>query len=257
MSEMAAPGPTWLDLYDYRHRVARLYREREAALRAGQDEQKTWERWRARRDALFARHPQSALGPEERQRFGGLRYFPYNPALRLEATLEPETVEEEQTLEASGAHAMRFRRAGLARFTLDGAGARVSEAGEIAGTQFPQAPAAEGAALQLVVYWIDVYGGGLFLPFRDATCGRESYGGGRYLFDTVKGSDFVSLDAGAGDTAQAAREMGYQGGRILLDFNYAYNPSCAYDARWVCPLAPPENRLPVAIRAGELAFHQP
>lgn len=225
MSEMAAPGPTWLDLYDYRQRVARIYRERETALRAGEDEQKTWERWRAQRDALFARHPQSALGPEERQRFSGLRYFPYNPALRLEATLEPETVEEEQELEASGAHAMRFRRAGLARFTL------------------------EGAPLQLVVYWIDVYGGGLFLPFRDATCGRESYGGGRYLFDTVKGSDFVSLDA--------AREMGYQGGRILLDFNYAYNPSCAYDARWVCPLAPPENRLPAAIRAGELAFHQP
>jgi uncharacterized protein (DUF1684 family) len=232
MSEMAAPGPTWLDLYDYRRRVARIYREREAALRAGEDEQKTWERWRAGRDALFARHPQSALSLEERQRFSGLRYFPYNPALRLEATLEPETVEEEQTLEASGAHVMRFRRAGLARFTL------------------------EGTPLQLVVYWIDVYGGGLFLPFRDETCGRESYGGGRYLFDTVKGSDFVALETDAGDAAKAAREMGYNGGRILLDFNYAYNPSCAYDARWVCPLAPNENRLPVAIRAGELAFHQ-
>ena len=231
MYKAAEPEPTWLDLYEYRRRVARIYQEREAALRGGEDEQKTWERWRAGRDALFAGHPQSALGPEERQRFGGLRYFPYNPTLRLEARLEPEIVEEEQTLEASGAHAMRFRRAGLARFTL------------------------EGAARQLVVYWIDVYGGGLFLPFRDATCGHESYGGGRYLFDTVKGSNFVSLDAGAGDAANAAREMGYQGGRILLDFNYAYNPSCAYDAHWVCPLAPNENRLPVAIRAGEQAFH--
>lgn len=231
MSKATTPEPTWLDLYDYRRRVARLYAEREAALRAGEDEQKTWERWRAQRDALFARHPQSALGLEERRHFGGLRYFPYNPALRVEAILMPETVEEEQELEASGAHAMRFRRAGLARFTLD------------------------GAALQLVVYWIDVYGGGLFLPFRDATCGRESYGGGRYLFDTVKGSDFVSLDAGAGVAADTAREMGYQGGRILLDFNYAYNPSCAYDARWVCPLAPNENRLPVEIRAGETMYH--
>ena len=263
MSEMAVPGPTWLDLYDYRQRVARLYEEREAALRAGEDEQKTWERWRTGRDALFARHPQSALDAEERQRFSGLRYFPYNPALRLEATLEPEMVEEEQTLEASGAHAMRFRRAGLVRFTLDGAGARATngsslppEWGESADARRPQAPAAEGAPLQLVVYWIDVYGGGLFLPFRDATCGHESYGGGRYLFDTVKGSDFVSRDAGAGDATNAAREMGYKGGRILLDFNCAYNPSCAYDARWVCPLAPNENRLPVAIRAGELAFHQ-
>lgn len=231
MSELAAPGPTWLDLYDYRRRVTLLYAEREAALRAGEDEQKTCERWRVERDALFARHPQSALGQEERQRFGGLRYFPYNPALRLVATLEPETLEEEQTLEASGAHAMRFRRAGLARFTL------------------------AGSPLQLVVYWIDVYGGGLFLPFRDATCGHESYGGGRYLFDTVKGSDFVSLDAGAVVAKGISPEMGYRGGQILLDFNYAYNPSCAYDARWVCPLAPPENRLPVAVHAGELAFH--
>jgi uncharacterized protein len=234
VDKMAEPAATWLDLYDYRRRVARLYAEREAALRAGEDEQKTWERWRAGRDALFSGHPQSALDVEERRRhFGGLRYFPYNPALRVEATLEPETVEEEQELEASGAHAMRFRRAGLARFTLEGA----------------------DAPLQLVVYWIDVYGGGLFLPFRDATSGRESYGGGRYLFDTVKGSDFVSLDAGVGVAADRARDMGYRGGRILLDFNYAYNPSCAYDARWVCPLAPNENRLPVEIRAGELAFH--
>jgi uncharacterized protein (DUF1684 family) len=96
-----------------------------------------------------------------------------------------------------------------------------------------------------MVYWVDVYGGGLFLPFRDTTCPSESYGGGRYLFDTVKGSDFLRLDELAG------APMGYAGGRILLDFNYAYNPSCAYAPEWVCPLAPGENHLPVAIMAGE------
>ena len=105
-----------------------------------------------------------------------------------------------------------------------------------------------GDAITLAVYWIDVYGGGLFLPFRDATSGGETYGAGRYLHDTVKGSELLLLD----DTD----EHGYSGGQALLDFNYAYNPSCAYDPRWVCPLTPPENRLAVAIRAGELSFHE-
>jgi uncharacterized protein (DUF1684 family) len=117
---------------------------------------------------------------------------------------------------------MRFPRAARASFSLD------------------------GTTYELVVYWIDVYGGGLFLPFRDATSPAETYGAGRYLFDTVKGSGFEHM---AGD--HDAVSMGYGGGRILLDFNFSYNPSCAYDVRWVCPLAPRENWLPVAIRAGE------
>ena len=89
----------------------------------------------------------------------------------------------------------------------------------------------------LNLYWIEGYGGGLFLPFRDATNGRVSYGGGRYLYDTIKGADL-----GAGSES------------VLLDFNFAYNPSCAYNDRWVCPLSPPENWLPQAIRAGEKSF---
>jgi len=97
----------------------------------------------------------------------------------------------------------------------------------------------EGEAVSLSIYWLEVYGGGLFLPFRDATCPVESYGGGRYLFDTIKGSDFL--------TAPGERDKS----RIILDFNYAYNPSCAYNDRWICPLAPIENRLVVPIRAGE------
>jgi uncharacterized protein len=74
------------------------------------------------------------------------------------------------------------------------------------------------------------------------TCPHESYGGGRYLFDTMKGSDFQSVLHADGQTS------------IVLDFNYAYNPSCAYNSRWVCPLAPPENRLSVPIRAGEMLY---
>lgn len=234
-SEHATATATWLDLYDYRRRVAEMYRRRAEALRVGQDEADTQARFRAAKDALFAHHPQSALGPDDRAHFTGLRYFAYNPALRQEATLAPETDPADQEMEASGPHTMRFHRAGRVRFTI------------------------EGTPLELIVYWIDVYGGGLFLPFRDATCPAESYGGGRYLFDTVKGSDFIPLDAAgapAPPAAGAATPMGYAGGRILLDFNYAYNPSCAYDPRWVCPLAPNENRLAVAIRAGERKYHE-
>jgi uncharacterized protein (DUF1684 family) len=240
MGPTREPAPTWLDLYDYRERVARMYRERNAALRAGDAADVVLRRFRAAKDALFAQHPQSALAPEERRAFAGLRYFPYDTAFRVEADLEPVVESEaepiDQTLPASGAHMMRFCHAARASFTLD------------------------GTPCQLIVYWIDVYGGGLFLPFRDATSGGETYGGGRYLFDTVKGSDFERPDAAdgpdaGGAIAGGADALGYAGGRIILDFNYAYNPSCAYDARWVCPLAPNENRLPLAVRAGELAWH--
>jgi uncharacterized protein (DUF1684 family) len=89
--------------------------------------------------------------------------------------------------------------------------------------------------LTLEVAWLAAYGGGAFLSFRDATSGSESYGGGRYLLDTVKGAD-----------------LGEEEGRLVLDFNFSYNPSCSYDPEWVCPLAPPANRLAVAIEAGEL-----
>jgi uncharacterized protein (DUF1684 family) len=86
----------------------------------------------------------------------------------------------------------------------------------------------------LDVYWMQGYAGGLFLPFADATSGAETYGAGRYLLDTVKGAD-----------------LGSEHGALVLDFNFAYAPSCAYDPRWACPLAPPGNRLPFAVRAGE------
>ena len=75
----------------------------------------------------------------------------------------------------------------------------------------------------------------VFVPVKDASAGSATYGGGRYLLDTVKGAD-----------------LGGDDGRLILDLHFAYNPSCAYDSKWACPLAPPANRLDVAIRAGEL-----
>jgi uncharacterized protein (DUF1684 family) len=95
--------------------------------------------------------------------------------------------------------------------------------------------AIEGDDHALGAYWLDGYAGGLFVPFADVTSGAQTYGGGRYVLDTAKGAD-----------------LGTEGERVVLDFNYAYAPSCAHDARWRCPLAPAANRLHIAVRAGEI-----
>lgn len=224
---MTDSAPTWLDLYDWRERVAQIYRERNASLREENDAEKVLERFRAQKNELFKRNPQSPFGTEDRATFTGLKYFAYDPNLRVEAELEPLTDTSLIDAPSSGAGVMRFPRAGRVSFSVDGM------------------PAA------LFVYWIDVYGGGLFLPFRDATCPAESYGAGRYLFDTVKGSNFEPM---TGDIDTVG--MGYGGGRVLLDFNYSYNPSCSYDERWICPLAPRENVLAMPIRAGERKYHE-
>jgi hypothetical protein len=94
-----------------------------------------------------------------------------------------------------------------------------------------------GQSAQLSLFWVQGYGGGLFLPFTDRTNRTETFSGGRYLYDTIKGAD-----------------LGVYEHEILLDFNFAYNPSCAYNTRWVCPLAPQENDLNLAVPAGEKRF---
>jgi uncharacterized protein len=161
----------------------------------GADPRAGWERWRAVRAELFRTHPQSP-----KPGYDALDYFPYDPAFRFLGEVEPA---EEELREIDG---FPFRRFARVRFPLG----------------------------SLELYWLEGYGGGVFLPFADATRGRESYGAGRYLLDTVKGSD-----------------LGMEDGRLVLDFNFAYNPSCAYDDSWACPLAPPANRLEVEVRAGE------
>ncbi len=93
---------------------------------------------------------------------------------------------------------------------------------------------AGGVELSLDLYWLEGYAGGLFVPFADLTSATETYGAGRYALDTIKGAD-----------------LGQQDGLLILDFNFAYQPSCSYDPSWSCPLAPPGNRLPVPVRAGE------
>lgn len=193
---------TVAELLDYRRRVAELY----AQLRATADPRAAHARWCAARRELYATHPQSPLAPAERAAYRGPHVWDYDPRWRLLASVEAAPHETLELPSSDGAtmRFVRFARAHAASVTLD-------------------------------LYWLDAYGGGLFVPFADATSGHESYGAGRYVLDTIKGADL-------GTTSD---------GRLILDLNFAYQPSCSYDARWTCPLAPPANRLDIAIRAGE------
>ncbi len=94
--------------------------------------------------------------------------------------------------------------------------------------------ALDGEACSVDAYWLDGYAGGLYISVRDTTSGVETYGAGRYVIDGAKGADLGASEDG-----------------LVIDFNFAYQPSCSYDPRWSCPLAPPQNRLGVALRAGE------
>jgi uncharacterized protein (DUF1684 family) len=210
---VSAQAPThYIQLADWRRRVGNLYRIR------GED---SLTHFRAGRDDLFRTHPQSPLSAAEREGFAGLRYFDPDPSFRVTARLEPVADTGEIVIETGGEDGdIRYRRAGTLTFEL------------------------EGVPSRLTVFAMTTYGGGLFLPFRDATSRRETYGGGRYLFDTVKNTDGLSL------------ELSSDSDEVVIDFNFAYNPSCAYDARWACPLAPQENWLEIAVRAGERTYHE-
>lgn len=212
----------YLDLYEYRRRVATLYNERNRATLAGEDAAAVLERFRKGRDELFANHPQSALDEEQKRVFEGLHYFPYNPAMRFAVDIDTNVEPTHLKVVMNANEFMSMTTVGRVRFVVN------------------------ATPVELSLYWLDVYGGGLFLPFRDTTSPEQSYGSGRYLFDTVKGSDFLP--------AHDAVPGKWQ--RIVLDFNYAYNPSCAYNDRWTCPLAPVENRLQVPIHAGEMKFKE-
>ena len=197
-----------LDLADWRRRMSAAY---EALRKDTRAEPARLLGFRAAKDRLFASHPSSPVPAAARRDFRGLAYWRYAPALALRATLEPDPEAPPLDVPRSNAGpAMPFARIGWVSFTADGTPTR------------------------LAVYWLNEYAGGIFIPFRDGTSGSESYGGGRYLWDSGKGAD-----------------LGSSGGELVIDFNYAYHPSCVYDSIWSCPLAPPENWLTIPIRAGE------
>lgn len=173
-----------------------------ADVRAGPDPVTSYSRWVSRRTELFHSHPATARQPGQE-----IHHAAYDPAYRF--LLEMQPAEPDKWVPTTGSDgAVPFTRAG--RFEIPRIGS-------------------------LDVWWLGSYGNGIFVPLRDATAGRTTYGAGRYLIDTVKGAD-----------------LGRDGDRWVVDLNFSYNPSCAYDPAWACPLAPLGNRLAVDVPVGEL-----
>lgn len=192
-----------LTLLDWRRRVAGLY----AGARAAADPEEGWAVWRAGRDALFGGHPDSPLDEAARAVFTGLPVAPYDPALRFVVPLGTDVEPLRLQLPTADDGVVAMDRLGRVRL------------GELG---------------RLDVWWLGGYGGGIFLPLRDGSAGTTTYGGGRYLLDTVKGAD-----------------LGGDAGRLVVDLNFAYHPSCTYDPRWSCPLAQEGNRIDAVVPAGE------
>lgn len=161
--------------------------------------------FRKLKDDFFAHHPDSPLTEEQKRDFKGLKYFPENPALRLEVQIEEFPEKDTIEMQTSTGEIQVYQRFGRIRVTL------------------------EDQEAVLTIYTSE---SGYFLPFVDGLAGKETYPAGRYLEPQALGE-----------------------GRFLVDFNLAYNPYCAYNDYWSCPLTPYENHLKVPIRAGEKLFH--
>jgi uncharacterized protein (DUF1684 family) len=202
--ELASVPTNPLGLLDWRRSVASLYQR----VRAKRDPAAAHELWRDGRDHLLRTHPESPIPEAARSHFPGAMVAAYDPSLRFDAVFDGD-VEPLYFDVATGTDGtVRFRRVGVVRL--------------------------EGLGL-LDAWWLNQYGGGLFVPIKDALAGTRTYGGGRYVIDTVKGAD-----------------LGSAGDRLTIDLNFAYNPSCAYDPAWACPLAPAGNVISAPVPAGEL-----
>lgn len=193
-----------LSLLDWRRRVFAVY----AAVRAEPDPQAAHELWRRTRAELLTTHPDSPVPESERAAYPGPAVAPYDPSFRFEVPFDRDVEPMHLDVATGTDGVVPFDRVG--RLHLAGIG-------------------------QLDAWWLGSYGGGLFVPIRDGLAGTETYGGGRYVLDTVKGAD-----------------LGSREGRLIVDLNFAYQPSCAYDPAWACPLAPPGNVVAAPVPAGEL-----
>lgn len=162
--------------------------------------------FRANKDEFFRDAPDSPLTAHQKREFSGLRYYEANDALALELPVDPFPEPELVAMQTSTGGEATYERWARVTFPVDGTEASLT-------------------------LYREPGSGHIFLPFRDANAGGETYGAGRYV-------EVMPLD----------------GGLVLLDFNYAYNPYCAYNEMWSCPVPPAENRLQVAIRAGERSF---
>jgi len=193
-----------MDVLDWRRRVAEIYRD----VREEPDAGLAHRKWVEARFELLAAHPASPVPAAERARFAAGRVAPYDPEFRFVVPLDTDVGPERREVQTGTDGVVAFERIGVVY--LDGLGS-------------------------LDVWWLDSYGGGVFLPFHDATSGVSTYGAGRYLLDTVKGAD-----------------LGGDVGGLVVDLNFAYQPSCAYDEAWACPLPGVGNRLKADVPVGEL-----
>ncbi|MFK4085226.1 DUF1684 domain-containing protein [Kribbella sp. NPDC020789] len=193
-----------LETADWRRRVFALYE----AVRAQDDPAQAHKVWQTGRDELLKTHPASPV--EERSAYAGPEIGAYRPDLRFDVAVDNDVEPVRWEVPSATDGVIPFSRVGVVH--LPGVG-------------------------DLDVWWLESYGGGLFVPVKDALAGMRTYGGGRYLIDTVKGADL------GGDLRE---------GRLVIDLNFAYNPSCAYSPRWTCPLAPKTNTVAVELPVGEL-----
>jgi len=209
-----------LTLADWRRTVGTLYAD--VRRLSATDVPAALELWRETRERLFRKHPQSPVPEADRPAFRA-HHFDHDPALRF------ELIVDELDITPAG-----DRQGGFSGLSIE---LPVSAGGAMSFQRFGAVtiPFPEGPR-RLELYWMAGYAGGLFLPFRDATNGRETYAAGRYLLDAAKSAD---LGPGAAPNS------------LVLDFNFAFQPSCAFDPKWACPLAPPSNRLDLEVRAGE------
>ena len=193
-----------MDVLDWRRRVAAMYRD----VRADPDTAHAHHRWAEARFALLATHPASPVAAADRAAFAGGRVAPYDPAFRFVVPIDTRIEPERREVQTGTDGVVSFERIGTVN--LGGLGS-------------------------LDVWWLDSYGGGIFLPVHDATSGVTTYGAGRYLLDTTKGAD-----------------LGGDASGLVVDLNFAYQPSCAYDEAWACPLPGRGNRLAAAVPVGEM-----
>ena len=195
-----------LAVADWRRRVFALYE----AVRAESDPAGAHALWQAGRDELLMNHPASPV--PDRDAYKGAEIGSYQPELRFELAIDTDVEPVRWEVSSAMDGVIPFTRAGVLHLPAVG---------------------------DLDVWWLESYGGGLFVPVKDSLAGKRTYGGGRYLLDTVKGADL------GGDVRE---------GWLVVDLNFTYNPSCAYSPLWTCPLAPATNTVPAPLPVGELTL---
>jgi uncharacterized protein (DUF1684 family) len=161
--------------------------------------------FRKMKNDFFAHDGQSPLTPSQKKNFKGLNYFPPNPTLALEVTVEEFPEKQSIEMQTTTGDIQVYERYGKFKFNVDGQSA------------------------ELTIYHSNT---GYFLPFVDSLARKDTYPAGRYLEPEELGNN-----------------------RFRVDFNMAYNPYCAYNEYWSCPLTPFENHIKLPIRAGEKLFH--